>query len=240
MLFVGTAGWSLSKENKRLFPAAGSVLESYAQRLNAVEINSSFYRPHLPSTYARWASAVPADFRFSVKLPKTISHERRLNDCGDLLAKFLGEVATLGQKLSVLLLQMPPSLALDRQVAGNFFAGLRESFAGKVAVEPRHATWFTPDASALLAEHRLCRVLADPPVPCAKSPAPTTAGFEYYRLHGSPRIYYSGYDDDRLRGYAEALRNLPEAWCVFDNTALGLAIPNALFLQAYQKVPPTY
>jgi uncharacterized protein YecE (DUF72 family) len=80
-LRIGCAGWSLRAEQAALAPSDGSHLERYARVFDAVEINSSFYRPHRPQTYARWAESVPADFRFAVKMPKAISHGKRLRDC---------------------------------------------------------------------------------------------------------------------------------------------------------------
>jgi uncharacterized protein YecE (DUF72 family) len=80
-LLIGTAGWGLDRRYAAHFPEAGSHLERYSRALNAAEINSSFHRPHRRSTYERWAASVPAEFRFSVKLPKTITHERRLVGC---------------------------------------------------------------------------------------------------------------------------------------------------------------
>ena len=77
---TGTAAWSIPKEHAAPFPVAGSHLERYGAVLNAVEINSSFYRPHRTTTYERWAASVPEDFRFAVKVPKAITHEHRLKD----------------------------------------------------------------------------------------------------------------------------------------------------------------
>ena len=96
-VFVGCAGWSIPRQHAGYFPAEGSHLERYARFLPAVEINSSFYRPHKPATYARWAASVPDGFRFAVKVPKAITHERRLTDCADLLDRFLGEVRRTGR-----------------------------------------------------------------------------------------------------------------------------------------------
>ena len=98
---IGCAGWSLPRAESSRFAAAGSHLERYASRFDAVEINSSFHRPHRPATYARWSASVPPAFRFSVKLPKAITHVLRLQDAGDPLATFLSEVAGLGEKLGV-------------------------------------------------------------------------------------------------------------------------------------------
>ena len=96
---IGTAAWSIPKQHAAPFPVAGSHLERYGAVFNAVEINSSFYRPHRTATYERWAASVPDGFRFAVKVPKAITHERRLKDVGDLLDRFLSE-ATAFQKMS--------------------------------------------------------------------------------------------------------------------------------------------
>lgn len=190
-LFVGCAGWSIPKPAQPDFPAGGSHLERYAQRLPAVEINSSFYRPHRPATYARWAESVPADFRFAVKVPKTITHEAKLVATEGVLERFLAEVGGLGAKLGVLLVQLPPSLRFDAVVAGGFFDLLRECRTGACACEPRHPSWFAPEADALLRRRQIARVAADPAsVPAAALPG-GWEGLAYYRLHGSPKIYYS-------------------------------------------------
>src|SRR5256885_13730988 len=86
-IHVGCAGWSVRADHASHFPAEGSHLQRYAGRFAAVEINTSFYRPHRPATYARWAASVPSDFRFSVKVPKEITHKRRLVDTLELLER---------------------------------------------------------------------------------------------------------------------------------------------------------
>src|SRR3978361_1444027 len=113
MAFIGTAGWSISAQYAHDFSDGGTHLGRYGARLNAVEINSSFHRPHQRKTYERWAASVPKDFRFSVKLPGAITHERRLKGCKSLIGRFLEESAGLGPKLRVILVQLPPSLTYD-------------------------------------------------------------------------------------------------------------------------------
>ena len=108
---VGTAGWAIGTAAQPSFPDTGSNLERYAQVLPVSEINSSFHRVHRRATWERWRDSVPEGFRFSVKLPKTISHQRKLTDCRELLDEFLAQVEVLGEKLAVLLLQLPPKLA---------------------------------------------------------------------------------------------------------------------------------
>ena len=93
---VGTAGWSIPGALATCFGEGASSLERYATRFAGAEINSSFHRPHRASTWRRWCEAVPQEFRFAVKLPKTISHQRKLVDCGALLDAFLAEVSALG------------------------------------------------------------------------------------------------------------------------------------------------
>jgi uncharacterized protein YecE (DUF72 family) len=222
-------------------PPGDSHLERYARRLDAVEVNSSFQKPHQRKTYERWARSTPADFRFSVKLPKAISHEQRLADCGASLDRFAGEVAGLGDKLGVLLLQLPPKFAFEKRVAVRFFRDLRQRIDVPVACEPRHASWFTPEVNDWLAEHRVARVAADPAPVAGAGETAGWNGLAYYRWHGSPRIYYSDYDaaalaalGGRLEGQRQ--RGVP-VWCILDNTASGAALGNALVLTSHNRPP---
>ena len=233
---VGCAGWALTKANQAAFPAEGTHLQRYAGRLNAVEINSSFYRPHRLATYEQWAASVPATFRFAVKLPKAITHDQRLVAADVLLDVFLEDATRLGEKLGCLLVQLPPSLAYDAPTVEMFLDDLRDRYHGTVALEPRHPSWFTGDVAALLSGYRVARVAADPaPVPLAAEPGGWPE-LVYTRLHGSPRMYYSAYEESYLDRLAERLRDATtrarEIWCIFDNTALGAAAPNALGLLA--------
>ncbi|SMS10074.1 hypothetical protein CFBP1590__2488 [Pseudomonas viridiflava] len=230
---IGCAGWSLARQYWSVFPDEGTHLQRYAARFNAVEINSSFYRPHRPETYARWADSVPEGFRFSVKLPRAISHELRLHDCESLLRGFLEQCMQLGDKLGCLLIQLPPSFRYDPEIAQRFFALLRECYAGHVVLEPRHDSW--RQAQPLLVEQYIGQVAADPsPVSGGDVPA-GWEGVRYWRLHGSPQIYHSPYGADRLAKSAEQLRRSGQegaaTWCLFDNTASGAAVGDALGLQ---------
>lgn len=231
---IGCAGWSLPRDSWPAFPESGSHLQRYAQRFNAAEINSSFYRPHQTSTYERWAALTPAGFRFSVKLPKTITHEQRLVNSGKLLGSFMAQALGLGHRLGCLLVQLPPSLSLDAKIAGLFFKALRARYKGAVALEPRHASWFTAEAEVLLQQWCIGRVLADPVLHDAGRRPGGWPGLVYCRLHGSPRMYYSSYDSATLQALADrmqlAAQNGAGVWCIFDNTASGAATHNALEL----------
>src|SRR4051812_49027304 len=229
---VGCAGWSIPRAESAHFPGTGGHLERYAGRFPAVEVNSSFYRPHRPATYERWAAVVPEDFCFSVKIPKEVTHRLRLKGAEAVLQTFLGECDHLGPKLGPLLVQLPPSLAFDARTVGSFFSTLRALHSGEVACEPRHPSWFAPEPDHLLNSFHVARVAADPAVvPTASEPG-GWGSLVYYRLHGSPRIYYSAYPPDYLGSIARKLADAARAgtctWCIFDNTAEGAATGDAL------------
>lgn len=232
-LFIGTAGWSIPAASASAFAAEGSQLERYAAVMNCVEINSSFYRPHRPQTYEKWAASTPAHFRFAVKCPKQISHECRLEAADELLARFVGEAGALGHKWAVLLLQLPPSLQFDARVAKRFFKQVHAAFGGVVVCEPRHLSWFTPEAEKLLLKSEVVRAAVDPAKWPGSGEPGGWLGLRYYRWHGSPRVYWSAYEKDWLLAQAQAMpRDAADHWCVFDNTASGAALQNALELQA--------
>jgi len=233
---VGVAGWSLTTRHARMFPKDGSHLERYAAVFDCVEINSSFYRPHAPKTYRRWAESVPRDFRFSAKLPKAISHDARLKHCDSLLERFLAQVEQLGERLGFLLLQLPPSLAFDDRSALRFLDHLCRRHGGAVGIEPRHASWFTAGVDRALRERGVTRVAADPfRIPRAAIPG-GAHGTEYVRLHGSPVMYRDAYTPEALtriaRRLVRAASRTRERWCILDNTTFGHAISDALALQA--------
>ena len=214
----------------------------YASVLGCTEINSSFYRSDRAEVYQRWAALTPPGFRFSVKLPRTITHEGRLRRAREPLMRFLAEAAGLGDRLAVLLLQLPPSFAFEARSMRRFFALLGDLYAGAVVCEPRHPSWFTPAADRVLVACRVGRAAADPArVPEAANPGgwlgvdgDGRGALIYYRWHGAPRMYWSGYDHAWLQARSEQLRLWPadaSCWCIFDNTAGGQANPNALKLQ---------
>ena len=229
---IGTAGWSIPASVALAFPPAGSTLERYASRFRCVEVNSSFHRPHRISTWQRWRESTPPDFRFSVKVPKRITHQLKLVGCEAALAEFLMQSAALGEKLAVLLVQLPPSLAFDSESATTFFAGLAGNTHASVVCEPRHVSWFGDEADSFLADQKVSRVAADPAL-CAAAAFPGgSPNVRYWRLHGSPVIYRSSYAD-RLDTYADLLRydaTIGETWCIFDNTASSAATQDALAL----------
>ena len=238
---IGCAGWGIPGALATLFDGDGTHLQRYARRFDAVEINSSFYRPHRPATYAKWAASVPDGFRFAVKFPRAVTHDTRLRDPGETIDAFASQVEALGDRLGPVLVQLPPSLAFDDAVASTFFTMLRERVAAPVVCEPRHVTWFAPELDDFWPRFDVSRVAADP----ARVPeAARVAGagpVRYWRLHGSPRVYYDAYGEQRLAVWADAVRRERAAgadcWVILDNTAMGEATHDAMRLQALFAPP---
>lgn len=232
-ILLGCAGWSLGREHWPAFPEQGTHLQRYGSRLGCVEINSSFYRPHRLQTYQRWADSVPDDFRFSVKVPKQITHGLRLRECASLLDEFLSQCRGLDHKLGCLLVQLPPSLVFEEATAQDFLIALRERFAGPVALEPRHESWTR--AEPLLLAQEITQVAVDPGRVSGDDDPRGARHVQYWRLHGSPRIYHDAYGQARLEPLAaqlaQAAADGAEVWCIFDNTASGAALADLLILE---------
>ena len=155
------------------------------------------------------------------------------------MVAFLAQTDGLAQKRGPILVQLPPSLSFDPDVVTPFLDLVRSVYEGSVVCEPRHPTWFSAPVASLLDRYRVSRVAADPPpVPAAMVPA-GWPGIAYFRLHGSPRKYWSTYEEPYIAALATTVRSIPgaeEVWCVFDNTASGAAIENAWELHECVKV----
>lgn len=233
---IGTAGWSFPRDLD--FPVEGTGLERYAARFDCVEINSSFYRPHQRKTYERWAASTPAGFRFAVKVPQAITHERRLVGVDDLLARFLDETDGLGGKRGPLLAQLPPSLRFEAERVGAFLETWRAHTNAPTVLEPRHASWFAAEPERMLADFRVARVAADPALVKAAAEPGGWPALVYRRWHGSPVIYESAYPPEVLDALASRLVDEPETWCVFDNTKFGAATRDALTAQTLVSSRP--
>ncbi|TDK31733.1 DUF72 domain-containing protein [Rhizobium deserti] len=236
-MFIGTAAWSIPKAVADRFPEQGSGLSRYSAVFKGVEINSTFYRRHRTTTFQRWADSVPDDFRFAVKMPKEITHDRRLKSIEEPFEAFLSDITPLENKLGPLLCQLPPTLAFQGDDAAGALAAMRACHAGPIVMEARHESWSSDDALALLEEFLIDRVLADP------SRVWNAQDFRqpprYIRLHGSPKVYYSSYNAADIASYLQLLA--PDGWCIFDNTASGAAAENALtMLEQTQRQPQNF
>jgi uncharacterized protein YecE (DUF72 family) len=226
---IGTAGWAVPSVATDTPGKQGSQLQRYSAYFSCAEINTSFYRPHRAETYARWAASVPRGFRFTVKAPRAITHEAKLRDSCPPLKMFFEQLRGFGPALGSILVQLPPSLKFDPTRAEIFLNDFRKLFAGEAVLEPRHLTWFNSNADELLWRYHVGRVAADPaPSPIGAIPG-GWAGLRYWRLHRSPQMCFTPYGEYRLRPLVDLLS--PNDWCIFDNTASGAAMTDALLLQ---------
>lgn len=228
---IGLAGWSEAvRRYRNRFPGEASTdLARYAGVFDFVEINSSFYRSLPAVTCAKWASEVPENFRFAVKMHRLITHFTKLQE-PQLLENFFASTAGLGSKLAAVLVQLPPTLVFDATIAEKFFRTLQNLSEVAVVCEPRHPSWTEPPARELLENFRIGMVHTEitPTPPEENSNLPV-----YYRLHGSPRRYYSSYTESQLAALAACLTmtNKVPQFVVFDNTASHAGVDNALELQ---------
>ena len=231
---VGIAGWSNPSEKKSERGPHRSHLSFYADQFSCVEINSSFHKPHRAATYARWRDETPANFRFSVKLPRAISHDNRLRRSARDVALFYEDIMHLKPKLGAVLVQLPPSLEYNAAVVRSFFNAMPRMRGVAITCEPRHASWFSATADEALRRLKVSRVGADPArQECADIPGGVRR-FAYFRWHGTPRIYYSKYSTAQLARFADTVRRAgaKDSWCIFDNTAAYAAWDDALRLTA--------
>jgi uncharacterized protein YecE (DUF72 family) len=200
---------------------AQSHLAYYAAHFSCVEVNSSFHRPHRGATYRRWRDETPPQFRFSVKMPRSITHEGRLRGRSAEVSRFYADISQLQPKLAAVLVQLPPSLEYSAAIVRSFFKIVPRTHGIAVTCEPRHVSWFSKRAAEALDRLDVSRVAADP-ARCAGAASPGGAHrVAYFRWHGAPTMYYSKYSDAQLAALAVDVKaaDAKEIWCIFDNTA---------------------
>jgi len=227
---VGTSGWSYDHWAGVFYPdrlPAARRLEFYGSRFDTVEIDATFYR--LPSEHAvaSWRDTVPDGFVFAVKGSRLITHFRRLADVDDALATFLDRMSVLGDKLGVVLWQLPPDLTADTALLARFLERLP---AGRVrhAVEFRHESWLAEETFAVLREYGAAHVhVSSDAMPECLTP---TADFVYARFHGTSG-YHGAYDHPALEPWAGFLREQSDrgrdCYAYFNNDAEGHAPADA-------------
>ena len=223
---IGTSGWAYPHWRGPFYPPEvrkRDWLNYYGERFNAAEINASFYRVPKAETFRGWAEAVPADFAFTVKASRYITHMKKLKNGADSVQRFLEPVHALGDRLGPILFQLPPSWHRDLERLQAFLRALPGDH--RYAFEFRDPSWFDPavlaalrEAGAALCIHQLEDVEAPPEV---------TADFVYVRLHGPGEAYTGRYDDAALAGWAERIRGWADSgldvYCFFDNDDAGNA-----------------
>jgi uncharacterized protein YecE (DUF72 family) len=209
-LWIGTSGYVYRHWRGGVFYPPGlrakDELAWYATRFGTVELNNPFYRVPTRETFVRWRDQTPADFVFSVKVNRTISHLRRLRDVAGPLEEFLARASVLGSRLGPLLVQLPPQLHLDLPLLEGFLAGL--SAEHRWVIEFRHPSWQVAPVYEALGRRgaALC-------VPVGGRVSPdlvTTAPFTYIRMHAGSEPG-GGFGDEALRAWAGRIRALGRA-----------------------------
>jgi uncharacterized protein YecE (DUF72 family) len=232
VLEVGTSGWQYRHWRGRFYPqsvAAPRWLEHYAARFDTVEVNNTFYRLPKPATFRAWAQRVPDQFGFAIKASGYLTHYRRLREPEEPVNRLLDHAAPLGNHLSVVLLQLPPDMKAEPE---RLDATLR-AFAGRVrvAVEPRHDSWWSDDVRAVLTEHRAALCLADRGSKLV-TPEWRTTDWTYVRLHFGRARPASCYGPVALRSWARRLVDGfgPDAsgYVYFNNDGNGCALRDAV------------
>lgn len=232
---IGISGWRYGPWRGTFYPpdlAQRRELEYASRRLNSIEINGTFYSLQLPSSFREWHAQTPADFVFSVKGGRFITHMKKLKDVETPLANFFAQgILLLKEKLGPILWQFPPGFAFDADRFDQFFKLLPRTTTAaaalarqhdqrlkgrawtrtdaerklRYAVEIRHESFRTLEFVQLLRKHRVALVLADT---AKRFPyfEDVTADFIYARLHGDKELYVSGYDDAALDWWADRLK----------------------------------
>jgi uncharacterized protein YecE (DUF72 family) len=237
VLVIGTSGWQYRDWRERFYPAKLPQrlwLEHYAERFDVVEINNAFYRLPERSTFERWRERTPAGFRFAVKMSRYLTHVKRLAEPAEPVARFLGRAEALGDKLGPVLLQLPPTLRADLPALEETLTQFPRHV--RVAVEPRHPSWFTGELRDLLKRHGAALSWADRkgrPL----SPLWQTADFGYLRLHEGRARPWPHYGRTSLGSWLEriAAAGVPETFVFFNNDPGCAAVANAGTLGALAR-----
>jgi uncharacterized protein YecE (DUF72 family) len=205
MIRIGTSGYNYPEWKGRFYPeslAAAKMLPFYAAAFPTVEINYTFYRMPTEKLVTGWSAQVPADFRFSLKAPKRITHDRRLKECASLLQAFCGAAGSLGPQLGVLLFQLGPAFRADLEVFDRFLEDVPPG--ARAAFEFRHPSWFDDAVFARLRARNLALCIAD--AERLTTPVVATASYGYLRLRDE------GYTPASLVHWAEVIRAHEAQW----------------------------
>jgi uncharacterized protein YecE (DUF72 family) len=240
-LYIGTSGWMYKDWNGKFYPKelkSNDQLPYYAKHFKTVEVNSTFYHMPQAKSVQRWYDVTPADFVFTIKLSRYLTHTKRLvpdEPFDDYLREFMERLQPLNQKLGVILVQLPPSLRRDHTRL-KYLARLLNKHAEKLslnfvtAIEFRHASWFTPEVFYLLNQLDISNVIIDSP---GRWPANTqiTGSAAYIRFHGGKDLYRSSYSDDELKKWADFIKTkaakYQQVYVYFNNDYNAVAVANA-------------
>ncbi|WP_344981758.1 DUF72 domain-containing protein [Streptosporangium fragile] len=235
-MLVGTSGWQYDHWRGVLYPpglARGRWLERYGECFRTVENNGVFYRLPARETFESWRDRTPEGFVMAVKASRFLTHVKRLRDPEEPVERLLGVAGGLGDRLGPVLLQLPPTLRADPE---SLDACLRCFPAGvRVAVEPRHRSWWTGRVHDVLAAHGAALCWSDR-LGRPQTPLWRTAGWGYLRFHEGAATPWPSYGDTALRSW---LRRVGEAWddvyVYFNNDPGGAAVRDALRFAGFAR-----
>lgn len=240
-LFVGTSGWVYSHWQGIFYPEelpSKDKLKYFSQHFKTAEINYSFYHLPQPATYQKWYSETPADFIFSVKASRFITHIKRLSGVREAWKQFIENALNLKEKLGPILFQFPPSFKVtpqNLQRLENFLKLLNynkytmvKNVSLRYVFEFRHKSWCDKKIYNLLKKYNIAWVIADSP----RYPRVDviTADFVYIRMHGSKIMFSSKYTKKELNSLAQKIKKWlkkTDVYVYFNNDAYGYAIENA-------------
>ena len=232
---VGCCGWVYRHWRGSFYPEGlpqKRWFERYAEEFDTVEINASFYRVPLLSTFDGWRDKAPPGFRYAVKANRFITHLKKLLDCEEPTDRFIELARRLAEKLGPILYQLPPSLHKDLKRLDVFLDRLPQDL--EQVVEFRHNSWYEEEVLALLDRHGVGFVAHD--LKGLKSPALASGRTAYVRFHGSGGRYSGRYSDDVLMEWGdwclEQSRLGRSCWCYFNNDIHGHAIEDARTLKS--------
>ena len=234
-IHVGCSGWVYRHWRGLLYPEGlpqRRWFQRYAEDFDTVEINASFYRLPLASTFDGWREKAPPRFRYAVKVNRFITHMKKLLDCDAPLAKFVALARPLGDKLGPLLYQLPPSLHKDPERLEAFLKLLPPDL--EHVFEFRHKSWYDEEVLALLDCYGVGFVAHD--MKGLKSPRWASGRAAYVRFHGTSAKYRGRYHNEQLKDWAHWIVEQRSAgrsgWAYFNNDIGGDAIEDAKTLKA--------
>jgi uncharacterized protein YecE (DUF72 family) len=231
---IGTSGWNYDSWAETFYEGRPKKdwLRFCADKFTALEVNATFYRLQSRATFRRWGAETPPGFRFAIKANRYLTHNKKLTDPLPAIRIERGRASALGEKLGVVLWQLPRNFGCNLERLETFARALRSWKKVRHAIEFRHLSWFDAEVAALLGRHRIAVCQSD----AADWPLwdAVTADLVYVRLHGHEATYASGYTGAQLRAWARKVRRWMnegrEVHVYFDNDAFGHAPRDALRL----------
>ncbi|HCA05990.1 DUF72 domain-containing protein [Chryseobacterium sp.] len=233
-LYIGCSGFYNNDWKGSLYPEnaqSKDFLTLYSGVFNTVEINSTFYRKPTAKTLVKWHDETPDDFKFFIKIPKAISHEKRLKEAKEDISEFCTHIQThLKEKLSGFLYQFPPSFKKSQENMDLIISSLDFKYVN--VIEFRHESWWTDEIFTFLKEHQIIFSGVSFPGNLPENIIINHPEILYYRLHGKPVLYKSEYSSEFINALAEKIKHSErKAFIFFNNTWGTAAIKNALYLK---------